>query len=846
MNGYSMVSAVALICYVFLLVTFLATRKEQRVYYSFIVLLVALILWSSGSVAMRLELWPSVSFWNYVSVFGILMLPVMYYHFVLDFLEDKRSNGRYFWLIAFAVLAIVNQCTDWFIPAPDVQTVNGTTQFIYRYDWPIYLVFVVVALCLGQLALLIRRHCKGNRAVFTQLIPVITGMAVLFGGHIVATLPIFLGIPVDIISGVVNAGLLMYALYRQRLFRMTMLLSRSNCYVLAVVIGVAVCSNFLLPLQNFLINTVTLGRIQSIVVVAMLLMAAIALLYVGISIFFDRMFVRRDQKREELLANFSQNVTRLLDGRDILQELSDAIQNAMDVYRIFALIRSESGEYRVAHTASPLEEKNFFLPADYPLVAYFKVNPKCLLQREFVRTTAYLGIWEREKQTFERMNIQCYCPLVCDGELIGIILLDQKKDTSSYNESDIKYLQSLMTACAVAVKNAQTYESALNEARRDELTGLVSRKYFYELLDREFDRCKDSSLALSLLNIDDFKLYNQLYGTAEGDQALVQVAGILMASISEGCHACRINGKEFALILPGFDIYSAKMLTENIVEQIGNINNSNGRIYSRITVSAGICAAPYMASTPRELLRNADAAVYSVKRSGKNAVRMYSEEACGAQAQQNSHISGYSEHASTIYALTAAIDTKDHYTFRHSQNVSYYASELAKAMGLDERLVEIVREAGLLHDIGKIGIREDILRKTGPLTREEHQIMRSHVDNAVNIIRYLPSLDYVIPAVLSHHERYDGAGYPRKLAGEEIPVTGRILCIADAFDAMTSVRSYREPFTSAKALEILKQEAGKQFDPGMVPIFVQLIENGRVEPRPQLAVTGQDTLIRIG
>ncbi len=840
MNGYSWISIIALIGYIFLLVPFLTAKKETRVYYSFVALLIALILWSSGSVAMRMQLWPSISFWNYVSVFGILMLPVMYYHFVLDFLEEKRSYGRYFWLVVFLVMAGVNQLTDWLIPTPDVRVVDGVTQFVYRYHWPIYLVFGIVALCLGQLALIIRRYCKRNRAAMYQLIPVIAGMAVLFAGHMAATLPIFLGFPLDIISGCVNAVLLIYALYRKRLFHMTMLLSSTNRYILALVLGVAASANFLLPLQNFFIGTVEMGRIQSTIMVAIAMMLTVGVIYVILSLLFDRLIVRHDQKRSQVLADFSHNVTRLLDGKDILRELSEAIQSALEVHRIFMLVKSEDGDYQVAYTASPLEEKNISLSADHPLAEYFKVHKKCLLQREFVRTTAYLGIWEQEKQAFERLGIQCYCPLISDEELIGIVLLAQKKGDSPYTTGDIQFLQSLMAVCAVTVKNSQTYETALNEARRDELTGLVSRRYFYELLDREFERSRDTSLALSILNIDDFKLYNQLYGTAEGDDALRRVAGILTASINESSHACRINGKEFALILPGFDIYSAKMLTESIVEQIGSINSSSGRIYSRITVSAGICAAPYMAATSRELLKNAEAAVYSVKRAGKNAVLMYSDEVRRQQAQQDSHVSGYSEHATTIYALTAAIDTKDHYTFRHSQSVSYYAGELAKAMGLDQRLVDISIEAGLLHDIGKIGIREDILCKTGPLTDEERQIMRSHVDNAVNIIRYLPSLDYVIPAVLSHHERYDGTGYPRKLAGEEIPITGRILCIADAFDAMTSIRGYRDPFTTARALNELQSEAGKQFDPVMVPLFVQLVRSGRIELRAQLSVGGQD------
>jgi putative nucleotidyltransferase with HDIG domain len=157
-----------------------------------------------------------------------------------------------------------------------------------------------------------------------------------------------------------------------------------------------------------------------------------------------------------------------------------------------------------------------------------------------------------------------------------------------------------------------------------------------------------------------------------------------------------------------------------------------------------------MASTAKELYRNTDMTVYSVKRTGKNAVQMYSAEILPRESTATQHKSGYSENASTIYALAAAIDAKDHYTFQHSQNVAYYASSLAKAIGMEPNLVEIVKEAGLLHDIGKIGIREDLLNKPERLSGEEYDLMKAHVENAVNIIRHLPSLDYVIPAVFSH------------------------------------------------------------------------------------------------
>ena len=143
-------------------------------------------------------------------------------------------------------------------------------------------------------------------------------------------------------------------------------------------------------------------------------------------------------------------------------------------------------------------------------------------------------------------------------------------------------------------------------------------------------------------------------------------------------------------------------------------------------------------------------------------------------------------------------------------------------------MVEIIRQAALLHDVGKIGIPEHILNKEGKLTDEEYEIMKGHVEASIGIIRHLPSLDYVIPAVIGHHERYDGNGYPRRIAGEDIPASARILCIADSFDAMTSKRCYKELMPAEKALRIIREEEGKQFDPDMAEVFIHIFREGKI------------------
>ncbi|MEG1575244.1 MAG: HD-GYP domain-containing protein, partial [Clostridium sp.] len=252
-----------------------------------------------------------------------------------------------------------------------------------------------------------------------------------------------------------------------------------------------------------------------------------------------------------------------------------------------------------------------------------------------------------------------------------------------------------------------------------------------------------------------------------------------------------------------------------------------------LTVSVGICSCPYVARNVQQLIQYADLAVYNIKRSGKNAVMVYTdnneelEERKKVEDGKKENV--YSEYANTIFALTAAIDTKDHYTFNHSQNVEYYSTEIALAMGMDAECTEIVKEAALLHDIGKIGIAEEILNKPGKLTAEEYEIMKGHVENSIGIIKHLPSLDYVIPAVIGHHERYDGKGYPRGISGEDIPIMARILCVADSFDAMVSKRSYKKSIEVDVALTELRDESGKQFDPQIAEILIKLVKNGTVK-----------------
>lgn len=180
----------------------------------------------------------------------------------------------------------------------------------------------------------------------------------------------------------------------------------------------------------------------------------------------------------------------------------------------------------------------------------------------------------------------------------------------------------------------------------------------------------------------------------------------------------------------------------------------------------------------------------------------------------------------TIHAVTASIDAKDHYTRGHSERVSHLSELLATKLGLPDREVEWVRISGLVHDVGKIGVPEAVLTKPGRLTDDEFAAIKRHPEIGHNILRAVAPLGPALPGVLSHHERWDGKGYPNGLSGEGIPLIARIIGLADTFDAMSSNRSYRSALTREKVLSEITRCAGSQFDPKLAPLFVGLDFSG--------------------
>jgi putative nucleotidyltransferase with HDIG domain len=188
-----------------------------------------------------------------------------------------------------------------------------------------------------------------------------------------------------------------------------------------------------------------------------------------------------------------------------------------------------------------------------------------------------------------------------------------------------------------------------------------------------------------------------------------------------------------------------------------------------------------------------------------------------------------------LTALARAIDANSPWTLGHSERVASVAVSLGRGMGLQEASLQILKRSGLVHDIGKIAIPRNILEKDGPLTAEERELVKSHCEEGVRILEPIPAMEDILPSVLHHHEAWDGSGYPFGLAGETIPVEARVLATADHFDAFISDRPYREGMEVARALELLREQSGRDLDPEVVDTFFALFEAGDLPlalPRP--------------
>jgi diguanylate cyclase (GGDEF)-like protein/putative nucleotidyltransferase with HDIG domain len=533
----------------------------------------------------------------------------------------------------------------------------------------------------------------------------------------------------------------------------------------------------------------------------------------------------REQDKEITLVNqLTTIITSSVSIQEIFERFIQELKKVVDIdWATIALIdENELYFTALSGTLGSAWQPGERIPLEGTGTEYVCREKKSLYEADLAR---YHRFWTDERHLQQGIRSVLYLPLSIKEQGIGSLVLASGRP-NAYSPRQIRLLEQVARQIATPIENAQLYARAEQRSRIDELTGLFNRRHFEERLKEEIARHSryGNLFSIFLLDLDSFKTYNDVYGHPSGDVLLSQIGKIIKSSIRDADQAFRYGGDEFIVVLPHTAVEDARVVADRVRETIAGEMEKKG---IAVTCSIGLACYPTDGVIAGELVTVADTALYFAKRTGGNRVYISSKilseplEDAGVYARRNG--------LSAIYALVSAVEAKDPYTYGHSKRVNSYAVALAEAIGLSPEEVSRVSTAALLHDIGKIGVSDKVLNKKGKLTKEDWEAIKSHPRLGATIVGNVPNLVPCVSSILHHHERWDGAGYPDGLKGEQIPIEARILAIADSFEAMSAARPYRLALCGEKVLKELRRGAGTQFDPKLAEIFIGIIEAGLSE-----------------
>jgi diguanylate cyclase (GGDEF)-like protein len=825
LNTLALIPLITSFFYLVLLVIGLP-RAKNKAGTHFIYYLGVAALWSFTSFMLHIDKPPigTTLFWNEVLVAALVWTLVAYYQFTLVFTE--RRAGVLLYLSYAALIAVtIFSLTGNIVIYSYVTNGNNHHALFPVANYCLLVAGVSLSAFVISLLVVKYRHSSDlnerNRSMY-----LFSGWGLLVLFTLSNYINAFTNYPLDQIGNLLNAIVISYAISRYRLLDIKFVARTGLAYIImaAFVMGGGLGA-FLVAKRLFPQTDLTSTALFVSVIFILLLACFRPLLHI-LQKAIDRIFYRQTYIYRQALQGFSIKMGHILDMNELSRELLSTLCNALETsFAVLFLEKGESGDFSSQFRFPAAQEKQkSILNADSPIVAWLDRNDQPLQPQELDRFPEMQGLWQSERTDIVDSGVQILFPVKSRGRLVCVLALGKKENGRAYSHEDLELVRLMANQAGIIIENAQLYTQATERANTDELTKLYNHRHFHERIEQEIARGSrfGTSFSLLLLDIDLFKSFNDIYGHLAGDQALRKVGQLIVSAIRNIDLAFRYGGEEFAIILPEARIDDGFKVAERIRKTVETGANS---LPMPITVSIGVANWPTDGVLKEEIVGKADAALYRAKQNGRNRTCISSELLKPGSTLIGSELESKPTALSIIYALAATVDAKDSYTYGHSRKVSEYAVALGEAMKLSTDKISVLRAAGLLHDIGKIGIPDSILNKTTKLSHEEWEMVLTHPDLGVDILKHVIDLVNCLPAIKHHHEHFDGTGYPSGLKTNSIPLEARILSIADACDAMTSPRPYRPMMSLIDALEELKRCSGSQFDPALVEIFCGLMQS---------------------
>lgn len=776
-------------CYLFLTSCFISVSRDEKVVHYLQLVLSALLFWSGGSMMMRLQISPGVAFWFHFSILGLFMIPLGIYGFLFCVLEIT-GKGKFLniCMLVSTAAALLNAFTGCLVPAPEVRMLEDETcAYVYHPRIGIWVWIAAEIVLLIYVTVLAHKKIGSRYEYRRRLGPLLLGTLFLLGGTVSCLMPWGGDFPFDDLGGVGMAACFVYLIYKQYLFSFSSRLITGVVYFFAVVVAFSPVAFLEINIDRIFKQIDNFEKQSVIVFIVVECLWCIFVIAFAKKKLEDVLYQKRKYIVESL-AEFQREVMSVVNKKTMYEMIDATVHTA---------IRNAQGHIFERKEGSFLEYRE---NGGQPLAEEKAEKLRQLCDSGKLSENAAVAVFQYDDHIFGFLYVE-----LC------------KRNRLIYDEADC--IRQIGNSVSGVLKSIDAYEELYQASIHDELTGLYNWKYCLKNLDNH--DLETNPMGMIYLDMDNFKLYNELYGEKTGDQILRWCAAQIKALAEEDMQVFRVGSNEFLVIAPDRNKNQLISLAKQIQKTILEPKEDKPKVIQLFTFSIGIAWDGTLAGNAELMFRQARRAAFYAKENGKNRIEIYEKRLEGMEQNRESD---FNQISPTVFALMAAIDAKDSFTFEHSENVSEYAEKLAMKLQLPQRDIQTAKIAGLLHDIGKIGIPENVLKKQGKLTDEEYEIIKTHVEKSVEMIRFLPNMDYVIPAVVSHHERYDGKGYPNGIKGTAIPILGRILTVCDSFDAMVSRRAYKKALSVEYALGELERGKGTQFDPVVAQAFMEMVQ----------------------
>ncbi|MEZ4501430.1 MAG: diguanylate cyclase [Dehalococcoidia bacterium] len=662
------------------------------------------------------------------------------------------------------------------------------------------------------------------------------GSIIIFLGGMTNMVDALQKLPVDQGANAVAASVIAFAVLRYRLFNIDVAIRRGVARLLiGLPTSVGYVSMLFLTLSRLDIELLSVPGATVAIGYGFLVAFVAGYVRAGAEYLVDRMFVGGHIDPRAVIADLTRRTSEMRGVDDLIADIAEQCQLALtSSFVAILLLEEDRGEFVLAELTGPFPrtQPEWTISASNSVLARLAERAEPTTPYALARVVAGNEFPAHDVAEFGPYNDCVTAPILAQGKLLGVMFIAPKVYDAPFTLDDIDFLNLVSGQAALSIQNARLFEQLREAAETDFVTGLPNHRHLQDLFQVALSGAEvnGTPLSVAMVDVDNFKLFNDVHGHQVGDEALRRLSQVMRGAARPQDIVARYGGDEFLLLLPGLTRDEASEMMNRLGRQVRKTNvaasDSEASAAEQLParISWGVATFPEDGRTRRSLTSVADSRLMQQKIEARRSATVHTGSAEHARLLEQDP-----EKLRVARALLDILDAKDPYTSEHSQQIASFALLMADEAGMPDRQRYLLWLGSLLHDVGKVGVSSEILRKPGRLSPEEWDQMRVHPTLGEQMVRGLLDVKEVIDIVGCHHERFDGSGYPRGLTGEDIPEMARMVTVADAFSAMVHDRPYRKGLAWPEAIEELRRHAGTQFDPEMVELFVRAVGHGERE-----------------